>query len=140
MTRCGLAALTCLSLIASAVGARPREGTYIGRVVQVTEGVSKTDDLIVAMFMGRDEKRLATLMAGVDVTKPNEQGLTPLVSAAQLGRSDAVKLLLDAGAVETDSAELLYGQTAVFTAAAWGHLGIVRLLTEHGHDVDRSCC
>ncbi|KAH8084446.1 ubiquitin-protein transferase [Aureococcus anophagefferens] len=54
-----------------------------------------------------------------------------------LGRSDAVKLLLDAGAVETDSAELFYGQTAVFTAAAWGHLGIVRLLTEHGHDVER---
>ncbi|KAH8075256.1 ubiquitin-protein transferase [Aureococcus anophagefferens] len=76
-------------------------------------------------------------MAGVDVTKPNEQGVTPLVAAVQLGRSDAVKLLLDAGAVETDSAELFYGQTAVFTAAAWGHLGIVRLLTEHGHDVER---
>ncbi|KAH8064830.1 hypothetical protein JL722_1717 [Aureococcus anophagefferens] len=137
MTRCGLAALTCLALIASAVGARPRGSKQLPIEVRVIEGVSKTDDLIVAITTGRDEKHLATLMAGVDVTKPNEQGVTPLVAAVQLGRSDAVKLLLDAGAVETDSAELFYGQTAVFTAAAWGHLGIVRLLTEHGHDVER---
>ena len=69
------------------------------------------------------------LAAGAD---PNVGVCKPLVIAAQYGRLEAARLLLDAGAEPSLAGE--DGFTPLMTAAAYGHPEVVRLLLDGGAD------
>ena len=59
------------------------------------------------------------LAAGADLDKANDNGATPMMRAAQLGRFETVRALAAAGA-NVDHADH-YGQTAATHAAMGGH-------------------
>ena len=73
---------------------------------------------------GREVENL--LEVGVDVNKPNQKGLTPLMLAVQEGDADLVRLLLNAGARATEEDEK--GRTALVFAKRKQHKEIIELL------------
>lgn len=75
--------------------------------------------------------------AGVDANSTSHEGQTALMSAALNGRADAIRLLLDHGAV-VDTAEPLRGQTALMWAAGEGNAEAIDILVEAGADVNRT--
>lgn len=63
---------------------------------------------------------------GCDVNGKNIDGQTPLMAAAQYGRTEIVRFLLDKGA--DAHAKDAYGQTAVDVASKQGHQIVVELI------------
>ena len=61
-------------------------------------------------------------------------GYTPLVHASYSGHADAVRLLLDAGAIPSMTTD--DGGTALYWAASQGHDEVLRLLLDRGAEVD----
>lgn len=59
---------------------------------------SPTSDLCKAAEGGNLARVVELLAAGVDPSAADEEGVTPLIHAAQHDRADVVKALLDAGA------------------------------------------
>lgn len=59
---------------------------------------------------------------------------TALTMAASCGRNEIVKLLLQYNA---DPKPNRSGNTPLLKAAAYGHIAVVKILLDHGHDVDR---
>ena len=76
----------------------------------------------------------ALLSEGADVNARDNNGLTPLMVVAFLGRVDIVRLLLQKGA--DVNARDLQGEGALIKASAAGREKIVRLLLEKGADVN----
>ncbi len=74
----------------------------------------------------------ACLAAGADPTAREEDGSTPLHSAAVWGHASVVKILLDAGA--KPDARSKYGCTPLHRAAGEGHASIVEALLAAGAD------
>jgi len=62
-------------------------------------------------------------------------GLTALHVAAQLGRKDAVDVLLSAGA-SVDSVDGKNGRTALYYAAELNHIDVATALVDRGARVD----
>ena len=95
--------------------------------------------LHVACEIG-DKNLVQILFAmGADVnlaTSPDHGGIPPLVFAASNGRTEVVRLLLDAGA-SVDATDD-WGCTAIFKAATYNHLDCVRVLLRLGADPDKS--
>ena len=75
------------------------------------------------------------LKGGADVNSRNREGQTVLMAVARTGRIDAAKLLLDAGA-GVNATEQWGGQSALMWAAAQKQPAMVKLLIEHGADLD----
>jgi ankyrin repeat protein len=74
------------------------------------------------------------LQHGANVTAKNRLGLTPLLFAADRGRTDAAKALLESGAdVHTTD---LQGRFALLTAACKGYSWFVQLLVEKGANLN----
>jgi tetratricopeptide (TPR) repeat protein len=85
---------------------------------------------MVAAWAGHTHTVQALLDAGAKVNARDENGLTPLMSAAGEGHTATVQALLD-GAAEVD-ARGKDGGTALMLAAENGHTAIVELLKEAG--------
>lgn len=78
----------------------------------------------------------AALRRPGNITSARDQiGRTPLIRAAELGRTEMVELLLSAGAAVGDTDNL--GNSPLLRASAAGHLPVVKLLIERGAEIDR---
>lgn len=80
------------------------------------------------------------LAAGNDVNTPGPEGMTPLHIAADYGRLEFAKALLDAG-VDVDPISV-WGSTPLWVAVYKQHLtstdgSMIRLLLDHGADAHR---
>jgi ankyrin repeat protein len=83
-----------------------------------------------------DAKMLDLLLkAGARVGSRLPSGETPLMSAARAGKVDAVDLLIGRGA-DLNVQQTSKGQNALMWAVAERHLNVVRILLEHGADVN----
>ena len=103
-------------------------------VVSVQEGGSAIH-IAAAMDNCKEIIRLIDEDAAqVDEEKLSD-GTTPIHTAVSVGRVDATKCLLEAGA--TVDAAGKNGATALMIAAALGNLEIVKLLLKHGAVVDQ---
>jgi len=71
-----------------------------------------------------------------DVNDADSLGLTPLHQAAERGRTQTCKLLLERGA-NTNAADNT-GATALHQASEYGHVEVVQLLLAHGADPNMS--
>lgn len=90
--------------------------------------------LVSAAQSGDTEKVRRQLAAGANVNETT-QGATALMAAAQGGRLEVARLLLDAKA--DPNVRLPFGSyTALYFAVAYGHPDIARLLLERGAVVD----
>lgn len=79
--------------------------------------------------------------AGVEINHQNEQGETALHVAARFGHVESAKALLAGSALHktaVDIPEKTFGWTPLFIACVDGHVAMVRLLVEHGANVDRA--
>lgn len=77
----------------------------------------------------------ALVEAGGDIESPNREGQTLLMAVARTGNTDTARLLLARGA-KVESREMWGGQTALMWASSQQQPAMVRLLIEHGADVD----
>jgi ankyrin repeat protein len=75
------------------------------------------------------------LDAGANPNEISTEGETVLMTVARSGSIDAAEVLLGAGA-EVDAREQWHGQTALMWAAGYAHPGMIKLLVEHGADVN----
>ena len=87
--------------------------------------------LPVAAALGRGEDAEALLSSSGDLQRRKALGL-----ASQFGREAIVQLLLESGEDPNGYSPVHAHATALHQAALGGHEGIVRLLVEHGANVD----
>jgi uncharacterized protein len=73
---------------------------------------------------------------GVDVSELDANRDAPLVMASYLGRTEIVKLLLEAGA-DVKAVDPSMQATALHAAAYAGRTDAARLLIQHGIDIDK---
>ncbi len=73
---------------------------------------------------------------GVDVSELDDNQDAPLIMAAYKGRTEIVKLLLEAGA-DVKAVDPGMKATALHAAAYAGHADAARLLVEHHIDIDK---
>lgn len=95
--------------------------------------------LVASIGFGNREQIRANLfwcrrVGDCPVNQQNALGLTPLHSAAILGRADITRLLLDAGA-DPDARDA-GGSTPLHRAFAAGHVTVARILLDAGADID----
>lgn len=109
---------------------------YAGANVRATTRLGAYSPLFLAAEAGFAPVVDALLEAGASAAEPATDGVTPLMMAAGSGNTDALRLLLGAGA-DVSAAETERGQTALSFAAAFNNPSAITLLVEHGADVDR---
>jgi len=90
--------------------------------------------LSLACTNANAEMVTALLAAGADANAAVESGENVLMTCARTGNVDAVEALLAAGA-RVNAKEFSERQSALMWAAAQRHPAVVRLLIEHGADV-----
>lgn len=91
--------------------------------------------LQVALKYQFDEVVHLLLPSHIDINHQSSRGETPLYVAAQIGRPDYMKLLLETASsqiVNVDVYETVYGWTPLFIACAQGNLAVVELLLRAG--------
>jgi Ankyrin repeats (many copies) len=97
--------------------------------------------VLIASALRGDTARMKFLLAvGAKADDPEcetSRCFTPLVAAADAGRAEAAKLLIERGA--NVNRKLKAGQTALMFAAYHGHIDIVSLLLSKGADVNAEC-
>ncbi len=95
------------------------------------------NDLHQAVRDGSVRRTIELLWRGsLDIDKRDEQGKTPLMIAAEAGRSSIVRILLNKGAYSSVIAADNRGFTALHGATYGGHLAVTTLLLEAGADPD----
>jgi ankyrin repeat protein len=94
-----------------------------------------TSPITEAAIQGDPEIIETLLGAGADPNFENPEGETPLMEVARTGNIEAAQALLAAGA-DVNAKEDWGGQSAVMWAAARSNPAMIRLLAEHGADVD----
>jgi len=109
-------------------------GKSIKRIAEATKpkpptGKAPNISILKAAQEGNIEAVKQHLAAGADVNAKDENGWTPLNSAAVKGRNQIVKLLIEKGA------DLNAGTPLIF-AATDGHMEVVELLIANGADVN----
>src|SRR5689334_9770027 len=98
--------------------------------------IENNDILLLKAAKNGDIKGLCALLAaGAKVDACDGQGTTALMFAANLGYTEIVRSLLDAGA-NINLKRKLYGLTALMLAASAKQLDIVQLLVSRGADVN----
>jgi ankyrin repeat protein len=105
--------------------------------VQSLVDADPTLAIFAASILGETE-RLEQLLAGnrALLTAVSTDGWTPLHLAAFFGKVDAVRLLLNKGALVTARSTNEMRNTPLHAAAAGGHSGVVQILLEHGADAN----
>ncbi len=94
------------------------------------------DTLLLKAAKSGDIKRLCALLnIGTKVDACDRSGTTALMFAANLGYTEIVRSLLDAGA-NIDLPRKLYGLTALMLAVSANQLDIVQLLVSKCADVN----
>jgi uncharacterized protein len=118
-----------------AAGADPNaRGRWTTPLCALADGHSRFHDEDEERHL-RAEIALTMIRAGATVNGASDpRGGTPLMAAAGKGRTELVRVLLDAGA-EVDEANRA-GQTALALAREAGHDEVVALLIEGGADPD----
>jgi serine/threonine-protein phosphatase 6 regulatory ankyrin repeat subunit B len=91
--------------------------------------------LIIAATKGNDEAARALINKGANVNAANNNGWTPLMSAAQHGHLTTIQILLSAKGIDIDTKNS-DGATALILAAANGKDDIVKELINNGADVN----
>jgi ankyrin repeat protein len=115
--------LAKMLLVAGAnVKATTRLGGYTPLLLAAKGGNAAVLDVLLAAGRPDELANAATV-----------NGTTALMFAAQAGKVDAVKLLLDKGA-KVDAKETARGETALMFAAAYGRADVIRVLTAKGAD------
>ncbi len=94
-----------------------------------------TSALTEAAIIGSAPVIDALLKAGADPNTRNPEGETPLMAVARSGHVEAAKRLLAAGA-DVNATERFGGQSAIMWAAAERQAEMVKLLADHGADVN----
>jgi ankyrin repeat protein len=94
-----------------------------------------TSALTEAAIIGSPSVVDALLEAGADPNTRNPEGETPLMAVARSGNVEAARRLLEARA-DVNAREDWGGQSALMWAAAQGQPQMVKLLAEHGGDVN----
>ena len=93
----------------------------------------KIQHLVTASALGKSEQVSLLISQNVPVNVQDDDGGTPLTSAAQKGHLEMVKLLLD------NEADINFtdkkGQTPLIVAAGEGHLDLVTFLLERGANI-----
>ena len=94
-------------------------------------GGSPHTSLMRAASFGDNERVKLLLAKGIDpnIQTPDD-GWTALMSAAEGGRTETVRVLLDYGANVDDKNK--YGDTPLWVAKGWGHTDVVKTLKEAG--------
>ncbi|XHG05902.1 hypothetical protein AWENTII_009115 [Aspergillus wentii] len=90
----------------------------------LTWAVSKSHEPAVKLLLGK----------GADVNLYDEEGMTPLRCAAEIGDVRIAQLLLNAGA-NVDLKDERHGRTPLSWAAGEGHTAIAQQLLDHGADI-----
>jgi len=105
-------------------------------VMKVNVCATPYEDLIEAIENGNLKAAQSALRNGADVNKVGERDSfrTPLMIAADEGKENLAKLLVEYGA--DVNAKDLGGDTALMWAANGGHLNVVEFLVEHGANVN----
>lgn len=120
------------SVIERQITASREEGGPVGRI---DESQHFETALHMCATVGRASIVRLLLLYGADVGKTDAFGRTALICAAgTFGNAEIVGLLLAAGA--DINAKDSRGRTSLFVAASVGDESTVRLLLEHGADVN----
>jgi uncharacterized protein len=107
----------------------------VGANVKATNGYDHGTALHEAATFGDSQMISVLLKAGADVNAVRGEDDTPLMVAARAGVPEAVKLLLDHGAI-VDAREGAFGETPLMMAAAGNYAAVARILIDHGADVN----
>jgi len=96
-----------------------------------------TERLLVAICRGDVSAAREAICAGanVDWRAAGQYGGTPLHAAAMKGRTDVIKMLIDAGA-PVDAKERKYGRTPLMEAAWYGHADALKALIDCGANIE----
>lgn len=92
--------------------------------------------LIIASMLIRPEKASLLINYGADVNITNSNGNTALTYAVQFRDTQTTKLLLDNGAF-TEIADIAGKSTPLMNATINGNTENVKLLLQHGADVNK---
>jgi quinoprotein dehydrogenase-associated probable ABC transporter substrate-binding protein len=101
----------------------------------LADGADITQELSNALI-ANDLDRVKFLVGkGADVNQPDNQGWTPLISAARQRHDDMIKLLIELGAdVNLAKSD---GTTPLIAAASRDHVPSIKVLLEHGADIEK---
>jgi quinoprotein dehydrogenase-associated probable ABC transporter substrate-binding protein len=101
----------------------------------LADGADITQELSNALI-ANDLDRVKFLVGkGADVNQPDNQGWTPLISAARQRHDDMIKLLIELGAdVNLARSD---GTTPLIAAASRDHVPSIKVLLEHGADIEK---
>jgi len=90
--------------------------------------------LLVALKSQYDDTVHLLVSTHIDISHRSSRGETALYVAAQIGREDYVKILLEAASDQNaiDVSEMVFGWTPLFIACAQGHVAVVKLLLQAG--------
>lgn len=88
--------------------------------------VDSKNDLIAAVHSA-DPKEIESLLSAMDINYADEKGVTALIEASYLGKTNIVKLLLSIPNININQANYL-GETALMQAVIFNHKEIVKLL------------
>jgi len=112
---------------------RPRAWLLVLGALLVLLIVPPALSLALVSYAGKGQARAVGLLLALRVP-PSDDAIG---EAAYSGRTDVVRLLLDAGG--SPNAENETGETALTWAAGHGHIGVVRLLLSRGADPNYGC-
>ncbi len=107
----------------------------MGANAKAVNAFDHTTALHEAATFGDSQLMTVLLKAGADVNAVRGQGDTPLMVAARAGVPEAVKLLLDHGAI-VDAREGTYGETPLMMAVAGNNAAAVKVLIDRGANVN----
>ena len=91
--------------------------------------------LYFAAANGHEGAVIALLQLGADPRCRNVTGEMPIHVACWRGFSPVVRIMLDAG-VDIEEKDLRYEETPLLKAASTGQIGVLRLLLDHGANLD----
>ncbi len=85
-------------------------------------------------ILQKNQVEFEKLLPQVDLTQDDEQGISALHYAAELGNLPALKSILSGKKIDVNKLTLQSGSTALMQAAMRGHLDVVECLIEAGAD------